>query len=64
MQNCVGFPTLYWFGREHDYDVLITDLLGPSLEHLFVYCEEKFSLKTVIMIADQLLDRLESMHDR
>jgi len=53
-----GVPQLYWFGRQHDFDVLVTDLLGPSLEQLYDYCEKRFTLKTTIMIAEQLLDRL------
>lgn len=57
-------PQLFWFGRQHDYDVLVTDLLGPSLEQLFEYCEKHFSLKTTIMVAEQLLDRLESIHSK
>ncbi|XP_060218473.1 casein kinase 1-like protein 2 isoform X2 [Lycium barbarum] len=62
LQGGTGVPNLKWFGVEGDYNVLVMDLLGPSLEDLFNFCSRKMSLKTVLMLADQMINRVEFVH--
>ncbi|KAL8167581.1 LOW QUALITY PROTEIN: hypothetical protein V2J09_009080 [Rumex salicifolius] len=64
LQGGTGIPHIKWFGVESEYNIMVIDLLGPSLEDLFNYCTCKFSLKTVLMLADQMINRVEYMHSR
>jgi serine/threonine protein kinase len=57
-----GFPNVRFFGATEHYHVMIMDLLGQSLEGLFNLCSRKFSLKTILMLAIQLIDRIEYLH--
>ncbi|PHT39054.1 Casein kinase I isoform alpha, partial [Capsicum baccatum] len=64
LQGGTGIPHLEWFGVEGEYRAMVIDLLGPSLEDLFYYCNRRFTLKTTLMLADQMIDRVECMHSR
>ncbi|KAI5415210.1 Casein kinase 1-like protein 1, variant 2 [Lathyrus oleraceus] len=64
LQGGTGIPNVRWFGVEGDYNVLVMDLLGPSLEDLFNFCSRKLSLKTVLMLADQMINRVEFIHTK
>ncbi|GLG99581.1 Uncharacterized protein GBIM_06016 [Gryllus bimaculatus] len=64
MQGGVGIPTIKWCGSEGDYNVMVMELLGPSLEDLFNFCSRRFSLKTVLLLADQLISRIDYIHSR
>ena len=46
---------MYYFGQEGLHNILVIDLLGPSLEDLFDHCNRKFSIKTVVMVAKQMV---------
>ncbi|KAM3260908.1 hypothetical protein ACQJBY_051890 [Aegilops geniculata] len=64
MQGGSGIPHLKWYGVEGEYNVMVIDLLGPSLEDLFNSCNRKFTMKTTLMLADQLITRVEYMHSK
>jgi serine/threonine protein kinase len=62
LQGGLGIPIPYWCGQEGDYNCLVMELLGDSLGTLKQRCKGKFSLKTTLMLADQLLTILEFIH--
>lgn len=64
LANCHGFCSVYFFGNQDNYNVMVMDLLGPSLEDLFTKCSRRFSLKTVLQLADQILERVDTLHSR
>jgi casein kinase 1 len=64
LAGCPGIPQIYHFGQEGLHNILVIDLLGPSLEDLFDMCGRKFSIKTVCMAARQMITRVQTIHDK
>jgi hypothetical protein len=50
-----GIPMVKSYGYSGNWNVLVMELLGKSLEDYFTKCKEKFSLKTVVMIGLQMV---------
>lgn len=59
-----GIPKPRYFGPIANYNVLVMDLLGPSLEDRLNEVKRRMSLKTVLMIAIQAMRRIEFVHSK
>ncbi|KAI8069456.1 kinase-like domain-containing protein [Gongronella butleri] len=64
MAGSVGIPSAYYFGQEGLHNILVIDLLGPSLEDMFDLCGRRFSVKTVAMLAKQMINRVQTIHEK
>ena len=58
-----GIPVMHWFGIAGEYNAMVMDLLGQNLEDLYNYCAKNFTLKTIIMLIIQMIERLKHVHD-
>lgn len=59
-----SIPGVRWYGQTRDFNAMVMDLLGPSLEDLFVFIDRRFTMKTVLMLADQMLKVVEYVHSK
>mmetsp|Transcript_29135 Transcript_29135/g.95038 ORF Transcript_29135/g.95038 Transcript_29135/m.95038 type:complete len:1329 (+) Transcript_29135:292-4278(+) len=59
-----GIPLLRYAGIWHSRHVMVVDRLGPSLELLRTECGGRFTLKTSLLIADQILARLQFIQEQ
>eukprot|EP00929_Paragymnodinium_shiwhaense_P027667 TRINITY_DN16194_c0_g1_i10.p1 TRINITY_DN16194_c0_g1~~TRINITY_DN16194_c0_g1_i10.p1 ORF type:complete len:490 (-),score=86.71 TRINITY_DN16194_c0_g1_i10:410-1879(-) len=60
----IGFCQVYAQDVSGSYNIMVMDLLGPSLQSLFELCGRRFSLNTMIRIADQVMRRLDYIHSK
>jgi serine/threonine protein kinase len=64
MQGNEGVPLYYWSGTEGEYNILVIQILGSSIENLINGQRKKFTLKTTLMLSDQMLTRIETFHNK
>lgn len=75
----IGMPKMYWYdekkpsmsinislryGTVDNYQAMILEMLGPSIEDLYNYCNRKFTIKTVVLLGEQMLERICHIHRR
>ena len=58
------FPNAYEFASEGEHRFLVMDLLGKSIEDRFQKMNKPLSLKTVLMLADQMITAVEYLHKK
>lgn len=56
-------PKLFWSGEDQEYNVLVIQLLGKDLA-VHMKSLKKFSLKTVLLLANLSVPLLERVHNR
>ena len=59
LKGGTGIPRVHWFGTESCFDAMAVDRLGQSLEDLFVQHHSKFTTKTVLLLAGQLVSEYD-----
>ena len=64
VKDGVGFADIKYFGIEGEYSALVMPLLGISVEELFNKCGRSLDLKTVLIFADQALQRIQYLHNK
>lgn len=55
-------PFVRWVGSQGEYNIMVMDILGPSLEDLLDQCGGSLSLRTVLMLGEQIVHVLEYVH--
>ncbi len=64
LSGLTGFPRVWQYSQTKGHNYFAMTLLGDNLEALFERCGRRWSAKTLVMVAAQLVHRLEVMHDR
>mmetsp|Transcript_39521 Transcript_39521/g.105030 ORF Transcript_39521/g.105030 Transcript_39521/m.105030 type:complete len:95 (+) Transcript_39521:523-807(+) len=54
MRGGLGIPEVTWVGTEGESNIMVMDLLGPSLEDLFNFCNRRFGLKVCLAVFSPL----------
>jgi len=49
-----GIPFIRWFGTEGEYNAMVLERLGPSLEELFGRSNRQLNLGMILILADQM----------
>ncbi|EGE04196.1 serine/threonine protein kinase [Trichophyton equinum CBS 127.97] len=60
----IGVPLVQGRGTQGRYRFMVVCVPGPTLDSLLGYCKGRFSLKTVLLLGEQLIHRVELIHSQ
>ena len=60
----IGIPKVYNYIKTEDYNIIIMELLGPSLEKKFEDNQRKISLSCLFKLALDMINLIENFHKR
>ena len=63
-EGITGIPRVYAAGVENGFNLMMMDLLGKSLEDIFVAKGKVLSVKATLTIGYQMMERIEYLHSR
>ena len=58
----IGLPKIYDYLQTPDYNIMVMQLMGPSLDDIFNKHKKKFKLSTVLLLALQIITLMEQLH--
>ena len=64
LQHSTSVPEFLWYGSKGGFNILVMEMLDKSLEDLKCECGGTLSVRTVLMLADQMISCLEYMHQK
>lgn len=64
MNGTPGFTRFIKASKQNNKYILITEVLGKDMFTQFMDCKKKFTMKTVLMIAEQMIQRLKDLHQK
>lgn len=53
---------MHWCGQDEDYSFIVLEEFGKSFKELLEICGGKFTLKTVLMLAEEIISILQFIH--
>ena len=63
-KNIFGIPKIYGYIETTEYNIMIMELLGPSLETLFQENDKQFPMSFILKLAIDILTIIEKFHSR